>query len=120
MLAGWQASAAHNAVLLSPNYNAVGIGFGYNENSTYKWYWAADLGGPGGTVRAIAPVAPQPQPAVARAVSVPRAFAPQPEPVEETVDPEAAAQAARVAFLNGIGERRVAHLIALLQRIGMM
>jgi uncharacterized protein YkwD len=121
ILAGWQASSAHNAILLSPNYNAVGIGLGYNANSTYKWYWAADFGGPGGTVKVVAP-APQPQPVVVRAAAAPRASAPQPEPepVEETVDPEAAAQAARAAFLESVVARRVAHLFALLLRMGVI
>jgi uncharacterized protein YkwD len=121
ILAGWQASAAHNAILLSANYNAVGIGLGYNASSTYKWYWAADFGGAGGTVRVVAP-APQPQPVVARAATAPRASAPQPdpEPAEETVDPETAAQAARVAFLESVGARRVARLFAMLLRMGVI
>jgi len=122
ILAAWQASPAHDAILLSANYNAVGIGLGYNANSTYKWYWAADFGGPGGTVRVVAPAAPQPQPVVVRAVAAPRASVPQPEPeqVEETVDPEAAARAARAAFLESVGVRRIAHLFAVLQRMGVM
>jgi len=115
MLAGWQASAEHNAILLSSNYNAVGIGLGYNANSTYKWYWAGDFGGPGGNVRVIAP-APQPQPA--RAGVAPRGSAPQPEPAaEETVDPEAAAQAAHIAVLEERAARRMAHLFAVLLRL---
>src|SRR5206468_11350300 len=62
VLAQWQASPAHNAVLLNPNYNAVGIALVYNASSTYKWYWAADFGGPGGTVKvAIPPPAPAAQ-----------------------------------------------------------
>jgi uncharacterized protein YkwD len=123
ILSGWQASAAHNAILLSPNYNAVGIGLGYNANSTYKWYWAADFGGPGGTAKVIAPAAPQPQPVVTRVATVPRASAPQPadpEPAEETIDPETAAQAARAAFLESVVARRVAHLFALLLRMGVI
>ena len=121
VLGAWQVSAAHNAILLNPNYNAIGIGLGYNANSTYKWYWAADFGGPGGTVRVIAPVVPQPQPAPARAATAPRASAPQAEPVVEApVDPEVAAQAARVAFLEAVGERRIARLMLLLQRMGVI
>ena len=119
VFAGWQASAAHNAILLSPNYNAVGVGLGYNANSTYKWYWAADFGGSGaGTVRVNPPPPPppQPQPVVTRAVVEPRASVPQ--PAEETMDPEAAAIAARAAFLREVGERRIAHLIAVLIRMG--
>ena len=88
VLAGWQASSAHNAVLLNPNYNAVGIGLVYEPSSTYRWYWAADFGGPGGTVKIIVPRAPQREPAAARA-----------------------------AFIEGLAARRIAHLFAVLARI---
>jgi uncharacterized protein YkwD len=119
VFAGWQTSAAHNAILLGPNFNAVGVGLGYNANSTYKWYWAADFGGSGGgTVKVNAPPPPPPQPrqpVVTRVVVEPRASVPQ--QVEETIDPEAAAIAARVAFLQGVGARRIAHLIAVLHRM---
>ena len=125
-LAGWQASAAHNAVLLNPNYNAIGIGLIYNAGSTYKWYWAADFGGPGGTVKiTIPPPPPAPvlravptaaQPVVERAAPAPRGSAAQ--PAEETNDPEAEAQAARIAFIDGVGARRITHLFAVLQRMG--
>jgi len=133
VLAGWQASAAHNAVLLNPNYNAVGIGLVYEPNSTYKWYWAADFGGPGGTVKAVIPPAPPPpvapirpvapaaQPIAERAVAAPRGADLQPveeQPVEETVDPEAAAAAARIAFLEEVGARRIVHLLEVLFRMG--
>src|SRR5438874_10172853 len=131
VLAGWQASPAHNAVLLNPNYNAVGIALVYNASSTYKWYWAADFGGPGGTVKiAIPPPAPPPparapaaqaaptraEPVAERAAPAPRGEAAQ--PAQETTDPEAEAHAARVAFLDAIGERRIMHLFAVLQRMG--
>ena len=120
VFAGWQASAVHNAILLSPNYNAVGVGVGYNANSTYKWYWAADFGGSGaGTVSVNPPPPPPPQPrqpVLPRVVVEPRASVPQ--PAEETMDPEAAAIAARAAFLREVGERRIAHLIAVLLRMG--
>ena len=127
VLAGWQASAAHNAVLLNPNYNAVGIGLVYNASSTYKWYWAADFGGPGGTVKVAVPPPPppapvaqadrtRPEPVAERAAPAARSEAAQ--PAEETTDPEAEAHAARVAFLDAIGERRIMHLFAVLQRMG--
>jgi len=131
VLAGWQTSAAHNAVLLNPNYNAVGIGLVYNASSTYKWYWAADFGGPGGTVKVAVPPPPPPLPARAsvaqaaptRAEPVAERAAPAPrgeaaQPSQETTDPEAEAHAARVAFLDAIGERRIMHLFAVLQRMG--
>ncbi|HYV21443.1 MAG TPA: CAP domain-containing protein [Candidatus Bathyarchaeia archaeon] len=131
VLAGWQASAAHNAVLLNPNYNAVGIGLVYNESATYKWYWAADFGGPGGTVKVAIPPPPPPPPAqVARPAAQPVAqrAAPAPrgsaaeltdaEPAEEISDPAAEAATARIAFIEAIGERRIMHLFAVLLRMG--
>jgi uncharacterized protein YkwD len=127
VLAGWQVSPAHNAVLLNPNYNAVGVGLAYEPNSTYKWYWAADFGGPGGTVTIVVPP-PAPalrvppardtQPAVERAGTMSRGAAPQ--PAEETVDPEAAANAARIAFIEERAERRITRLVAVLQRMGAL
>ena len=127
VLVGWQASPAHNAVLLNPSYNAIGVGLVYQPSSTYKWYWAADFGGPGGTVKVIVPPAPfpPPQPVAARAATAPRGPAPQvqaadPEvqAAEETVDPEAAAQAARIAFVEWLAARRIEHLFAVLLRMG--
>lgn len=116
VLAGWQASAAHNAVLLNPNYDALGVGLVYEPSSTYKWYWAADFGGPGGTVKVFVPPAARPQAEAARAVTAPRGSAPQ--ATEDTVDREAAARAARIAFIEGLGARRIAHLFAVLLRMG--
>ena len=128
VLAGWQASAAHNAVLLNPNYNSIGIGLVYEANSTYKWYWAADFGGPGGTVKVVVPPpasqasaptkpgAPAAQPIAPRAAAAARGADPQ--PAEETVDPEVAAAAAQIAFIEALGERRIAHLLAVLFRLG--
>jgi uncharacterized protein YkwD len=94
VLAGWQASAAHNAVLLDPNYDALGIGLVYEPNSTYKWYWAADFGGPGGTVKVIVPPAARPELVAARGAT------------------------AQIAFIEGLGARRIAHLFAVLLRMG--
>ncbi|MGH2471276.1 MAG: CAP domain-containing protein [Candidatus Limnocylindria bacterium] len=115
VVAGWKASAAHNAVLLNPNYNAVGIGLVYNPGSTYKWYWAADFGGPGGTVKVVIP--PPPPTAAERAASAPRSSAVQ--AAAETIDPEAQAQAARIAAVEGMA-RRIANLFAMLHRMGMI
>jgi cysteine-rich secretory family protein len=45
VLAGWIASPAHYAVLVNPEYHAIGIGRGYAAGSVYGWYWTADFGG---------------------------------------------------------------------------
>ena len=102
VLAGWQASAAHNAVLLNPNYSAVGIGLVYEPGSTYKWYWAADFGGPGGTAKVLVHPAPQPEAQAARAAGAARGAA------------------VRIAFIEELGARRVAHLFAVLARMGAL
>ena len=123
VLAGWQASTAHNAVLLNPNYNAIGVGLVHNPSSAYKWYWVSDFGGPGGTKKAVAPAphAPAPastvrqaQPAAERAAPAPRTAA---QPADEPAVVEAKALARRIAFLQEVGARRIAHLIAVLHRM---
>jgi uncharacterized protein YkwD len=133
VLAGWQASAAHNTVLLNPNYNAVGVGLIYNPSSTYKWYWAADFGGPGGTVKAAVPPPPPPgPPRAAPAVPAKPANVSAPQPVAErvapaprnsaaeaaeTVDPQAEARAAEIALVEATA-RRIAHFFVVLHRMG--
>ena len=56
VLNGWINSPAHYAVLVNPQYHAIGVGRGYATGSTYGWYWAADFGGVVDSARA-APVA---------------------------------------------------------------
>src|SRR2546427_614285 len=56
VLNGWINSPAHYAVLVNPQYHAIGVGRGYTTGSTYGWYWTADLGGVVDAARA-APVA---------------------------------------------------------------
>jgi uncharacterized protein YkwD len=120
VLAGWQASAAHNAVLLNPNYNAIGIGIVFNPNTSYRWYWAADFGGPGGTVRVvIAPPAPSAPPPVAVERAVPVARGPE-AAAPPAPDPEALAAAARAAVAEARAAKRVAHLFAVLSRMGFI
>ena len=132
VLSGWQASAAHNAVLLNPSYDAIGIGLVYEPNSMYKWYWAADFGGPGGSVKIVVPppapsetvaqartsTTQQAQPVVERAAAASRGSAAQ--SAEDGVDPETAAHAARIAFIDERDARRIAHLLAVLQRMGAL
>lgn len=133
VLGGWQGSAAHDAVLLNPNYSSIGVGLAYNASARYKWYWAADFGGSGGTVKVVVPP-PAPQPLVAppppaqpraqvAAPAAPQRAAPAARDVTappqiEPVDPEAAAAAARAAFAEAVGVRRVLHLLLVLERMG--
>jgi hypothetical protein len=100
VIAAWRASA-HNAVLLNPSYNAVGIGLVYAPSSTHRWYWAADFGGPGWTVKIVV------LPAAQRSA-------------QETLDPEGVAQAPPIVFIDDLVARRMAHLIAVLQRMGVI
>ena len=45
VLNGWVNSPAHYAVLVNPQYHAIGVGRAYGTGSTYGWYWTADFGG---------------------------------------------------------------------------
>lgn len=95
VVAGWKASPAHNAILLSANFNAVGVGYAYSATSTFKSYWVADFGGPGGNVApAPAPVvAPAPvavTPALTIAATVPVSPAPASADLTAAVSPSAA------------------------------
>jgi uncharacterized protein YkwD len=45
VLNGWINSPAHYAVLVNPQYRAIGVGRAYATGSTYGWYWTADFGG---------------------------------------------------------------------------
>src|SRR5437667_3111543 len=67
VLTGWINSPAHYAVLVNPQYRAIGIGRGYATGSTYGWYWTADFGGVIDAARA-APVSRAATPAATRAV----------------------------------------------------
>ncbi len=54
--AQWRESASHNANMLNPNFNAVGIGRAYDDATPYGWYWTTEFGG----VVDAAPPAPPP------------------------------------------------------------
>jgi hypothetical protein len=43
-LAQWKGSPSHNAHLLSPKYQAVGVGRAFNPQSEYRWYWTVTFG----------------------------------------------------------------------------
>jgi hypothetical protein len=64
VLNGWINSPAHYAVLVNPQYHAIGVGRGYGTDSMYGWYWAADFGGVVDAARA-APVSRASVPAAA-------------------------------------------------------
>lgn len=40
----WKNSPSHNTIMLSANFNVIGISRAYNQYSTYKWYWTTDFG----------------------------------------------------------------------------
>jgi len=40
----WKASAGHNANLLRPDADTLGVAVAYNENTHYKAYWAMVIG----------------------------------------------------------------------------
>jgi hypothetical protein len=45
VLDGWINSPAHYAILVNPQYHAIGVGRSYTAGSSYGWYWTADFGG---------------------------------------------------------------------------
>lgn len=40
----WKNSPTHNTVMLSNNFNVIGISRVYGQFSPYKWYWTTDFG----------------------------------------------------------------------------
>src|SRR5213594_40946 len=75
VLNGWINSPAHYAVLVNPQYHAIGVGRGYSAGSTYGWYWTADFGGVAEVARATpvsrATTQPQPHSAIPAKVALP-------------------------------------------------
>ncbi len=45
VFSAWLNSPGHNENMLSSDFNVIGIGRGYNYNSTYLYYWTTDFGG---------------------------------------------------------------------------
>jgi hypothetical protein len=79
VLNGWISSPAHYAVLVNPQYHAIGVGRGYATGSAYGWYWTADFGGVVDVARA-APVSRAATSAVtSAAVHIPAKIAPPPD-----------------------------------------
>ena len=52
----WREDAAHVAIMLNPDFNAIGIGRANKDATPYGWYWTAEFGG----VVDAAPPAPPP------------------------------------------------------------
>jgi uncharacterized protein YkwD len=47
VVAGWMSSTqGHREAILNPNYTEVGIGYAYNNSSTWGHYWTTDFGRP--------------------------------------------------------------------------
>ena len=42
---GWMASPGHCVNIMSPNFRATGVGYGFNATSTYRHYWTQTFGG---------------------------------------------------------------------------
>ncbi len=40
----WKASPGHDANMLKPDFQAIGIGYAYVPGSPYGWYWVTDFG----------------------------------------------------------------------------
>lgn len=78
----WKASPGHNAVLLNPNFQVVGLARYYYADSTYGYYWAADFGGyvEGAASPEPTPTPPPPPP--------PPPPAPPPEPLISESPPQ--------------------------------
>jgi hypothetical protein len=74
VLTGWINSPAHHAVLVNPQYRAIGVGRSYTAGSTYGWYWTADFGGVVDVARA-APVARVTVPAATTSSRIPAKLA---------------------------------------------
>ncbi len=105
-LNAWKASPAHNSVMLTPNFKAIGIARVYVPGSPYGWYWATDFGGqvdsePQAPPPTPAPpppptpAPPPPPPPPTQAPAPPRSVAVQ--PLRAAATPDAAREAQPVA-----------------------
>jgi uncharacterized protein YkwD len=61
VMQAWMNSAEHRDNILSPDYTHIGVGFAYNANTTYHWYWTQHFASHG-PVQAQPPAQPAPQP----------------------------------------------------------
>ncbi len=81
VVAAWMNSPEHRANILSPYYTDIGVGYAYNDGSTYKSYWTEDFASHGNV--APTPVPPTPTPIPPTATPLP----PTPTPIPPTATP---------------------------------
>jgi uncharacterized protein YkwD len=125
VLNGWINSPGHYAILVNPQYHAIGVGRGYTAGSTYGWYWTADFGGIVDVARAApiaraAPAAPAPA-ARAAAAPAPVLFAAQREqPAEVALPPDSGYHAKWSAQSPDpvVGAGELVTLVVALENIG--
>ncbi|MDO8614368.1 MAG: CAP domain-containing protein [Dehalococcoidia bacterium] len=98
----WKGSPGHNASMLYAGFSVIGIGRGFNAQSTYSWYWVTDFssGNPGGvatptatptaTPSPTAPSAPTPTPALTPTATPERTAAPTATPSPTATAPPTA------------------------------
>lgn len=66
VFAGWKSSSGHNANMLSPNFNVLGVSMVYVQGSQYGYYWTTDFGGyVDSSAHAVGSVAPAPTTTIA-------------------------------------------------------
>lgn len=49
VVTAWMGSAGHCKNIMSGNYGAIGVGYGFAAGSSYGHYWTQDFGGVGGS-----------------------------------------------------------------------
>ena len=87
----WKGSPGHNANMLNPNFNVIGIARAYSASSTFGWYWATDFGGQADIAPPPAPPpVPEPTPPPAPPAAPPAEPVQPAPPAEPTVAPDPA------------------------------
>ena len=73
----WQGSPTHNAVLLEPRFELVGIAYVFVEGTEYGWYWAGEFASPAPTLPTPTAI-PTPAPQIEPVEAVPARILPKP------------------------------------------
>lgn len=76
----WSISQGHNANMLNLSYRAMGVGYAYNAQSTYKHYWVLILGSKDVADQPYPAVQTQPTKSQPAETSKPIQTQPQPQP----------------------------------------